>query len=336
MRAALPALLALVCVLAVAADAAGRATRAPVLTFGEVTLDGKRHVLSRHTIQPSGYPLSYSLSPDHKKFAYIPSPCNGCPGNPPVMIASVRSGNQRVLVDTGCPSAGVSWAPNGRVLALDTEAGADCRRSGLWFVNPDGDGFRQMDATSAPLVWSPDSRFLAGTCPMKVFSRQTHAVIVVDPGVGMCSDPSWSPNAKRLAFGLVATGNLECPWVLHFARVRSNGGPSPDQCPDGIPGTDPSWSPDGRRIAYLRLSARALWVMSSQGGKRRPLARGIGPSTALVWSPDGRQIAYAKGSRLFVRRMSARRERLLASEPGGEVTPLAWSRDGKRILYFAR
>jgi Tol biopolymer transport system component len=336
MRAALPALLALVCVLAVAADAAGRVTRAPVLTFREVTLDGKRQVLSRHTIQPVGYVVGYSLSPDHKKFAYIPQPCEGCPGYPPVIVASVRSPYERVLVDTGCPSAGVSWAPNGRVLALDTEAGADCRRSGLWFVNPDGNGFRNMDATSTPLVWSPDSRFLAGNCPMTVFSRQTHSLIVVDPRVGMCSDPSWSPNGKRLVFGLVATGNQECPWVLHFARVRSNDGSPGDDCPSGIPGTDPSWSPDGRRIAYIRLPARALWVMSSRGDKLRRLDSGLGPSIGLLWSPDGRQIAYAKGSRLFVRRLGARRGRLLASGHGGELTPLAWSRDGKRILYFTR
>lgn len=316
MRLALSALLALVFVVAAATDAGGGSVRAPSLTFKEVTLDGKRRVLSVHAIDP----YTYSLSPNHKQLAFIPRQCVGC-RDAPAIVADVRSPNERVLADTGCPFLGVSWAPNGRQLALDTSSGAYCYWAGLWFVNPDGSGFRQVLERGAPLVWSPDSRFLADSHPISVFSLDTHEVSVVGQGYG----PSWSPDGREIAY---THNDLLVATAVH---------PGDDACAQsGIRGSDPSWSPDGRRLAFIRRSdaySLTLWVGSCRGGKPRRLARGLAPTTPFVWSPGGQRIAYVRGTTLFVRRLSGRQGRNVAYEKGA-VTPLAWSRDGRRLLYF--
>jgi Tol biopolymer transport system component len=315
MRASALALLAALSVAVPATSAPSRPERTATLTFKLVTMNGQRRVLSRHAIDP----YTYSLSPDHKKLAYIPQRAEG-ERDAPVMLADVRSPRERVLVDTGCPFLGVSWAPSGRMLAVDTSTGAYCYdRAGLWFVNPDGTGFRQVDEGGAPLVWSSDSRFLADSRPISVFSLETHETHVLDEGYG----PAWSPNGSEIAY----THNAG----MYVASVATG------EVRGLTRGWKPSWSPDGRRIAFIRYVRDAnhlhMWVMSSRGGKPRRLARGLAPFAPLVWSPKGRQLAYVKGRSLFARTLSGRGRRLLTSEDG-DITPLAWSRDGGRVLYY--
>jgi Tol biopolymer transport system component len=322
MRAALLALLALICVAAAATGAGGRSDRAPSLTFKEVTLDGKRRVLSTHAIDP----YTYSLAPDHKELAYISQRCNGCRGPTALMVASVRSPLERVLFDTGCAPLGVSWAPNGRLLAVVAQTGAYCDRGGLWLVNSDGSGFRQVEG-HAGLVWSPDSKFLAGSRPISLFSLEAGGERVLSAG----HSPAWSPDGTRIAFvhntpfdlQVLGVLSVETGAVRNYTRANSS---------------NPVWSPDGRRIAFIRFVGDAyhleLWVISTRGGKPRRLARGLARSTPFLWSPKGRQIAYVRGRVLFVRRLNGHEGRFLAYEPGADaVTPLAWSRDGRRVLY---
>jgi WD40-like Beta Propeller Repeat len=324
MRASVIALLAVLSVALPATAAQSHGERSPMLTFKVVTLNGERRVLSRHATDP----YTYSLSPDHKELAYI-AQRNAGERNAPVMVASVRSPGERVLADTGCPFYGVSWAPNGRHLALDASAGAYCYWAGLWFVHPDGSGFHQVRERGAPLVWSPDSRFLAGSRPISVFSLETGEERVLSQG----HSPSWSPDGTRIAFVRNSViGVIDLPSLGGAPRVIGRRHESWTR------GSYPSWSPDGSRIAFIRFHGDAyhlgLWVAPSGGGKPRRLARGLAPTTPFIWSPRGRQIVYVRGRTLFVRKLSGREGRNLAYERGADTTPLAWSRDGRRILYF--
>jgi Tol biopolymer transport system component len=321
MRGAVLILLAVVCVAVLATSAETRSERAPSLTFKLVNMKGERRVLSRHVIDP----YTYSLSPDHKELAYIAQPCEGCRDNP-VMVAGVRSPRERVLVDTGCPMYGVSWAPNGRQLALDATMGAYCYSAGLWFVNPDGSGLRpsggKVTGESGGLVWSPDSNYLAGSHDITVFSLATHELRDFGQGWG----PSWSPDGSRIAY----THNE----VIGVIDLSHGGGPSVSHSPNQWErGHDASWSPDGSRIAFRRWSYASLWVRPSQGGKPRRVGRGLNQLAPYIWSPKGRKIAFVSGQSLWVTGVHGRYGRFLAREYG-DVRPLAWSRDGRHILYF--
>ena len=86
MRTLASTLLALICVLTLTAGAQGQQMRIPWLTFNEVSLDGKRRVLSRHDV----FPITSSLSPAHDRFAHVDYTCDGCPYSNRLMVADVR------------------------------------------------------------------------------------------------------------------------------------------------------------------------------------------------------------------------------------------------------
>jgi Tol biopolymer transport system component len=305
MRAWLLALLAALSVAVTAAGAPGRSARPPLLTFKVVTMNGERYVLSRHAIDP----YAYSLSPDRKQLAYIPQTCNGCTQGS-TMVAAVRSDDEHVLAG---PVHDLDWAPNGRVIALQGSTGSEF---GLFFVNPDGGGLRHV-ANTEGVVWSPDSKSLAGRRPIDVYSLATGQDRHVSQGYG----PAWSPDGTSIAFAhnsILEVASLRTGFVRDLTR-----------------GTQPVWSPNGRQIAFIRYVRDAyhldLWVVSSRGAKPRRLARGLARFAPVVWSPNGKQIAYVRGKSLFVRALSGRR-RLVARETSA-VVPLAWSSDGS-VLYF--
>jgi Tol biopolymer transport system component len=318
MRASALALLAALTVAVPAIAAPSRPGRTATLTFKLVTMNGKRHVLSRHVIDP----YVYSLSPDHTKFAYISQRDNG-EKDAPLMVTDVRSPRERVLIDTGWAFSGVSWAPNGRQLAVIGQTNQF--DGGVWLVSPDdGNIERKLTAHGVGLLWSPDSTYLAHSRPISVFSLEAEEDRFVSNG----HSPQWSPDGGRIAF--VHNTPFQGQ-VIGVASVRTG------EIRDLVPGQYPTWSPDGRRIAFIRFIGDAyhidLWVMPSRRGKPRRLARGLTPLTPFVWSPNGRQIAYVRGTTLFVRRLDGRAGRRLAYETAA-VMPLAWSRDGRHLLYF--
>jgi Tol biopolymer transport system component len=228
------------------------------------------------------------------------------------MVASVRSTDDRVLAG---PFLDLAWAPNGRVIALKGSTGSEF---GFFFVKPDGSDLRHV-ANTEGVVWSPDSRYLAGRRPIDVYSLETGQDQYLGQGYG----PAWSPDGTRIAFAHNSTLEMVS---LRTGIVR-----------DLTRGTLPAWSPDGRRIAFIRFVGDPyhldLWVTSSRGGNPRRLARGLARFPPFLWSPNGRQIAYVRGRSLFARTLSGREGRFLARE-NGEVVPLAWSKDGRRVLYF--
>jgi Tol biopolymer transport system component len=95
-------------------------------------------------------------------------------------------------------------------------------------------------------------------------------------------------------------------------------------------GEDPAWSPDGKRIAYDSLNDGVIYVMNSNGAKKRRLMEGLRPR----WSPDGKRIVFEGfealrfgiinvDGPLRLRRLQIGRD---ASEPD-------WSPDGKTIAF---
>ena len=99
----------------------------------------------------------------------------------------------------------------------------------------------------------------------------------------------------------------------------------------------PAISPDGKRIAF---SAQGdLWVVSSKGGRARPLTTHVGYERSPVWTPDGKSIVFAsdRHGNLDLFRIDlegGRAERLTYHSANDE--PTGCSPDGRVVLFGSR
>ena len=104
----------------------------------------------------------------------------------------------------------------------------------------------------------------------------------------------------------------------------------------------PQLSPDGTQIIYTRSYidkindswASELWIMDSDGSRKRFLTKGSSPR----WSPDGSRIAYMtqgepKGQQLFVRWMDAEGATSQITRVPQTPSSFKWSPDGNHLAF---
>ena len=106
------------------------------------------------------------------------------------------------------------------------------------------------------------------------------------------TDPTWSPDSKRLAFSLF--GSI---W-----QVGAPGGEAQQLTTSGGYHAHPAWSPQGDQIAFLRGEAPAgripnipgkLVLVDVASGLEREIATPQPVAGTLAWSPDGSRILCA-------------------------------------------
>ena len=141
--------LALTCLYLLASGAEGRSARNEGLRFHQVGLDGHhRRVLSIHATS-FGF---YELSPDRKQLAFVePYDLRSDPARPALDRRPGPSGS-RILLDAKTVGHGsgsifaLAWAPNGKSIAVSISYGSREPDDGIWLINSDGTGLRQVAA----------------------------------------------------------------------------------------------------------------------------------------------------------------------------------------------
>jgi dipeptidyl aminopeptidase/acylaminoacyl peptidase len=109
---------------------------------------------------------------------------------------------------------------------------------------------------------------------------------------------------------------------------------------------DPQISPDGTQVVYMvttvdlpgNRTSSSLWLVSTKGGKPRPLTTTTKSDRHPRWSPDGKHI-------LFESNRSGETQLWVIDTTGGEARQLTtiateaatgiWSRDGKQIAFVS-
>jgi Tol biopolymer transport system component len=247
-----------------------------------------------------------------------------------------------------------AWSPDGRRVALTWRQSGDS--VDVW--NTETHKLTLLAAGSHP-AWSPDGRRLAYQAdlplpsppPLYACGPWTQSDLFLTtlgpPSTSSSStpllagspinltqtttrwerSPTWSPDARRLAFSFVDGAGSSGLGLLELATRKETVLTSA--------GFDPVWSPRGGKLAY-RLDNNEIAVAKADG----VLIRTLTPPTGLYldafsWSPDGRKLAFSAGGRdyqggLFV--INANGTGLRRLTRGLDSDPV-WSPDGRQLLF---
>jgi serine/threonine protein kinase/Tol biopolymer transport system component len=247
-----------------------------------------------------------SISPDGGRIAFRSERDGGG-----VFVMPLGGGPARRVSEVGQNPA---WSPDGRELAVATEA----------IVDP---GMRKSESE----IWILDT--------VSGLRRE----IPVDDGV----QPSWSPHGWRLAYWGVPAGSARrILWT-----VSAEGGKPSKLLDDGASNWNPVWSPDGAWLYFGsdRSGSLNLWRLpidertGEAQGKPEPVTTPAMASGFWSLSRDGRRMIYAANeSRSNVESFPFDPVHLRVTGPGTAVTrgsnlvrSCSVSPDGTRIAFHA-
>ncbi len=245
-----------------------------------------------------GFP---SFSPDGKSVAYS-SDQNG---NFEIYVKQLAEGGGELqLTNDSQQNLQPSWSPDGQRIAFHSK-----RRGGIWVVPAFGGAPKQLAEIGARPVWSPDgsliafqsessgevfnSRVMAPSTIWTVPSQGGTPKQITHPGnpPGGHSSPSWSPDAKRIAFEVSDYGAVSV-WST------ATDGSDAKRIFQG--GEQPIYSPDGSYVYLLsRYSAELSRIRISPSGDQigeptRVFQTGVGTLLGgTTISADGKRILYS-------------------------------------------
>jgi Tol biopolymer transport system component len=184
---------------------------------------------------------------------------------------------------------------------------------------------------------SPDGRHMAfdldrdGVRGVFIADRDG-ANVALASGEGRAASPSWSPDARYLAF-VRAEPDRPRVWNLWIREVRSGALMRLTQYPTGIV-RGASWFPDGRRICYAHQ--QTLVIQDVQSGRIQPFSSPI--STGLIRapsvSPDGLHVAFEiEGSGIWMMDMRRHGMEQIIDDP--TPSSLAWRPEDDGLTYFS-
>jgi len=142
------------------------------------------------------------------------------------------------------------------------------------------------------------------------------------------SQPSWSPDGKRLAFAnLSRSGRPTIYWMFADGSFRP-GFANPDAVTRDVDAAAPAWSPNGQLVAFVDSSGQILAAPWDKLGFGTISLTSAGPNADPAWSPDSQWIVFESwrdGAQHDIYRMtfSGTEVTRLTNDPAPDYQP-AW------------
>jgi Tol biopolymer transport system component len=257
----------------------------------------------------TGHVLTPTASPRDNEIAFL----SDSGGHANLWVVNAEDGALRQITHERDPNVAMGvpvWSPDGRSIAFVSSRGNQGWTFGVWLVNPDGSGLRNVANPGLGPSWSPDGRWVyystrGGAAATDIALKK----VPVDGGSAITVRSERLRNVIGLHGGTL---------YYSFERPLSDGTPefeiraaTPEDAPfrvlARIPASrvpiwqivNPALSPDGKWLAQALTDGLTtnLWTLSTETGQWRQITD-FGDRTTFIarrvsWSSDGRSILAA-------------------------------------------
>jgi Tol biopolymer transport system component/tRNA A-37 threonylcarbamoyl transferase component Bud32 len=235
-----------------------------------------------------------SFSPDGRTLAFVrfSAAQSGDVYVLPVTPTLNANGEPRRLTNESRLMIGIAWTANGTGIVFSSNRGGT---QALWRVAVSGSPSRRLSvgengrfpAISARANRLVYTQSIADTNIWRINLQDPSDATPLLTSTRADSNPSYSPDGRRVAFESSRSGNQEV-WV-----ADADGSNAVQLVDLGRSGS-PRWSPDGHRIAFDSnvVGNWQIYAVSAQGGHPERMTKSAANESRPSWSHDGKWIYF--------------------------------------------
>lgn len=302
-------------------------------------LSGEENVMTPEKIIGMKRIYGVQLSPDGKKVTYVLRSLDEEEHRftTDIYVADIKTGKSIQMTHQPKNDSSPRWSPDGSKIGFFSNRE---KRNQIWIISLAGGEAYQLtklkDGASGSIRWSPDGQKIAFFTRRELSEEEEKAKeekrdeIVVDEtmrlnqlavidvdsyvvqrltdGKTYVSDPSWSPDSKKIAFASRPSTDADDIFHSKIFIIKFSGG-TPERLTNtkAITEMSPQWSPDGKHIAFSAGPGYDRWAdpddvyfVPAEGGSPTNLTSQLDRSEYVVrWAKDNRNIVFRFGSKTF-------------------------------------